>query len=524
MTVSTAWRRAHAYRGTAAPARRLGRHSTVVDAFAAVAARTPDAPFLNELRDAAVTRTLSYGEMRSKVLARAGALGRLGVGPGTRLGLRPDNDIDAFATILSTLWVGATAVLANPRDAGVRVREQFSRVEAIDYRELAETVRGIETTDPRPPAPPAPAARPDDVAVVVFTSGSTGLPRAVAQSHYSIAVNCAAVAAHHGLTSGRRLLACLPLFHVNALEFTGFAAMVSGCSVFLLGGFDPLSYPRSLAASRAEIASVVPSILTALTAGRHAERPATELRYFVSAAAPLAAETVRRAGERLNARVVQGYGLSEAANFSCLMPVDLDRAAYARLMTEAEIPAVGHAVAGNEVDVVRDDDSSADDGEVGEVVIRGHNVMDGYLGDVEATEAAFRGGWLRTGDLGRKVRDSAVGSPVFVITGRAKHVVKVGGHAVGLEEVERALLAVDGIVGVAACAVPDRRSGEALAVMVVTAAAGVDAQVVRAAVRDRIGPDQVPQVVRFVNQIPLLANGKIARRAVTEALAGPTNG
>jgi len=113
---------------------------------------------------------------------------------------------------------------------------------------------------------------------------------------------------------------------------------------------------------------------------------------------------------------------------------------------------------------------------------------------------------------------------VFVITGRAKHVVKVGGHAVGLEEVERALLAVDGIVGVAACAVPDRRSGEALAVMVVTAAAGVDAQVVRAAVRDRIGPDQVPQVVRFVNQIPLLANGKIARRAVTEALAGPTNG
>src|SRR5205814_7308124 len=104
-----------------------------------------------------------------------------------------------------------------------------------------------------------------------------------------------------------------------------------------------------------------------------------------------------------------GYGLSEAANFSCTMPVDVDEGAYRRLVAMAEVPAVGPALAGNEVDVLRPDGTSGEVGEVGEVVLRGHNVMLEYLGDPGATAEAFRGGWLRTGDVGMKLRDRALG-------------------------------------------------------------------------------------------------------------------
>lgn len=391
------WVAAHAYHGPPVLAAARPRHGSVVGAFAHRAAAQPSAPLLTEVVSGvtggrAVGRTVTYSEALTQVRARAAALSSLGVASGTRLGLRPLNDIDSFVTILATLWTGAAVVLANPRDADTRVAEQYQRVGAVDYRTLQEQVAARETGRPGLAGRPVPAAAADDIAVVVFTSGSTGRPRAVAQSHRGILANVAAVAAHHRLGPGTRLFACLPLFHVNALEFTGFASAIAGGRLFMADTFEPLSYLSAVSATAAHIASAVPSILSTVTERSGGAPDLSQLRYFVSAAAPLAAPTARRVHERLGKRIVQGYGLSEAANFSCLMPPDLDDAGYAQLMTEAEIPAVGPALAGNEVAVLGADGLPVPPGVTGEIVVRGPNVMIGYLGDVAATAEALRGG------------------------------------------------------------------------------------------------------------------------------------
>lgn len=524
------WQAAHSYRGKPPLAGTHLRSSSVVDAFVARASATPAAPFITEVARGSVSgrvsgRSVSYGEVLARVRARAAALDAAGVTSGVRVGFRPHNNIDGFVTILAILWTGAAVVLVNPRDAEVRVTEQYRSIQAIDYRTLDDDVRTRET---RPPSSRVahsiidgdkrPVCMPDDVAVVIFTSGSTGVPRAVAQSHHGIQVNSAAVAAHHALGPSTRLFACLPLFHVNALEFTGFASMISGSHLFMAEAFDPLAYLGALSEARADIASVVPSILTAITDRKGISPALPELRYFVSAAAPLAAVTVRRVNERLGKRIVQGYGLSEAGNFSCLMPPDLNSDAYARLMSEAIIPSIGPSLAGNDVDVLGPDGQPAELEEPGEIVVRGPNVMIGYLGDAVATKAVFRGGWLHTGDLGMKLVDPAIDSPVFVVTGRAKNVVKVGGHTIGLEEVERAVLSLDGIEAVAASSANDPRFGEVLGVLAVRSSIEVDSAKVRAVVEERIGPDHTPRYVRFVDALPLLDNGKLARIEVSKLL------
>jgi long-chain acyl-CoA synthetase len=519
------WRQAHTYQGVGITERRLVRHTSVLSGFMAMVRASPGAPCITELRGGEVGGSASYAQIWDRVRRRAAALRHAGLQRQTRVGLQPGNDIDAVVTILALLGLGAVAVLASPRDAAERVKRQLDRLGAVPYDDLARQVkaaeRGFRRGDDSAPLLLKRNTHPDDLTIVVFTSGSTGEPRAVGQSSYNVSVNCAAVAAHHGLGQRSRVFSCLPLFHVNALEFTTFASMMSGSHVFMADSFDPTSYLAALSMSRAGIASVVPSILTTLTEARRIpDLPA--LRYFVSAAAPLASVTANRVLTRLKARIIQGYGLSEAANFSCTMPSTMDDETYHRIMIRADIPPIGIPLRGNEVAILRPDGAVAGPGETGEIGIRGHNVMIGYLGDEAATRAALRGGWLRTGDLGMQVSEPALAGNVFVVTGRAKHVIKVAGHTVGLEEVERALLSLPDVCAVAAAGIADGHFGEVLGVIVVSASPALTSAAIREHVHHRLGPDYVPRVVRFAASLPLLANGKIARQAVaSELAAGP---
>ena len=515
---SADWRQAHTYRGVEPAQRRLTPDLSVLEAFTRVARARPDAPLITEVREAEIGVTATRGEVLRMVARRARALDLAGIPRGSRVGLRPRNTISDLVDILAVQWQGSAAVLANPADAPGRVAGQFGRLDAVDLAgtrtEVAAREALVTDSDLAGELAAGPRTRADDLAVAVFTSGSTGAPRAVGQSHGSIVVNATAVARHHALAPSVSLFACLPLFHVNALEFTCFGAMLSGSRTFLAESFDPFTYLRALRATGAGIASTVPNLLQAVAAGaRRFELPG-RLRYVVSAAAPLTAATARAVSAALRVPVVQGYGLSEAANFSCLMPVRLPAEAYRRLVTHAAIPPVGPAVWGNEVAVLDPAGVRLPPGEVGEIGIRGHNVMLGYLGDDDATAAAFADGWLRTGDLGRFVVDPALAAEAVQITGRAKHVVKVRGHTVGFEEVEHALAEAPGISGVAAIGVGHPVEGEVLCLLVVADDAFVDAALVRSELSRRLGPDYRPYAVHLVDSLPLLHNGKLDRTAV----------
>jgi long-chain acyl-CoA synthetase len=288
--------------------------------------------------------------------------------------------------------------------------------------------------------------------VLIFTSGSTGYSKIVEQTEAGILSNADDLIERHALGPGRKIATPLPIFHVNALEFSFLCALFSGAQLVL---FERFTLPQALEVlqnEKCDILSIVPPILRSLVerADLVAQFDLTHLRYIVTAAAPLSVELVKACLEKLKIRVIQGYGLSEAVNFSCLTPAQLDEKEYLHWATSFEWPSIGTALRGNEVLVIGEDGQPVGEGVVGEICIRGRNVMYGYRGDQE--RSVFQGSMLHTGDLGKFHKD-AEGVAYYFITGRKKETIKRYGMTVSLREIDD-LVAAFGEPGFDAIAVP----------------------------------------------------------------------
>ncbi|MGH3185677.1 MAG: class I adenylate-forming enzyme family protein [Streptosporangiaceae bacterium] len=470
--------------------------------------------------------TTTYGDLDRHSSRLASWLRRhVGVRQGGAVAVIPRNDAASIAAIFGVLRSGSPALLLSPADPVARLRSQ---AEAIGCEFVLRSPAVGTDVLPGSCAVPDPRTLPEDrqwrdpdldpAADALFfgTSGSTATAKLVAQSHYNAAVNAAAVGRHHRLRRGDRIVGCLPIHHVNGLHLTLFGTLWAGGHVLLAQDFDPLRYPEFLRGFRPRIASVVPSLLEALTATWRKPGELAGFGYFVSAAAPLSTETARRVWQAMGVRVLQGYGLTETTNFATMMPFGLPPEAYRRLTTDAAIPSVGVALPGNEVAVLRPDGARADPGEAGEICVRGHNVMTGYVNNPQATAEAFRGGWFHSQDLGFEVADAALGRRFVVITGRSKNIAKVSGESVSLEEMERVLLSVPEVRDAACLSRPHRFYGEEIVVAVVlTPGARVD---VRDRLRSRFPSVALPRRVVHCEAIPRTATGKILRVQLLAAL------
>jgi acyl-CoA synthetase (AMP-forming)/AMP-acid ligase II len=268
---------------------------------------------------------------------------------------------------------------------------------------------------------------------------------------------------------------------------------------------------------------VVPTILEVLSDTWRGAAPPSELAYFVSAAAPLTARTARRVVDRLGVPVIQGYGLTETTNFSTTLPTDLPQDVYRRLVLDADIPTIGSALDGNEMAVLDRDCERLAAGETGEVCMRGHNVMSRYAANPEATEAAFKGGWFHSGDIGYAVEDEATGRTYFVLTGRIKNIAKVSGESVSLEEMDRVLRAAPEVVDAACVALPHRLMGEQIVAAVVLSGAedGVD---LRAHLGETFPPAVLPRRIVRLDSLPRTPTGKIIRRELGATLMSRLDG
>ena len=319
---------------------------TIVGALARHARAIPDAQFLSEITHDA--RTVTYAEAFRAVQQRAAFLIAFGLTRGDRVGVIGHNSVEFALTVLSVIEAGGVAVLLNPQDPAARTVAQveFVQVRIVLYETshaaVAEACASVpkilsfqqlgvscQQCDLPVIAPPAPT----DAALIFFTSGTTGVPKAVVQSHFAVAQNVWSLTDHHRIRPGMRLLCVLPMHHVNGLEFTVFASMLGGAHTLISRGFDGLRFWATVREHRIEIASLVPNLIRLL-----ASRPVLRgtdvlpLRYTVSAAAPLSIEVAQQAWDRLGLRIVQGYGLSETTNFSCLMPADLSAKEHAEWM------------------------------------------------------------------------------------------------------------------------------------------------------------------------------------------------
>ncbi|SED36689.1 class I adenylate-forming enzyme family protein [Streptomyces melanosporofaciens] len=520
---------AHTYRGIPFEDR-LTPHPTLVSWLAHHARTRGGAPFLTTVADDGELTTLSYGEaeLLSRRLARW-LRAELQVAAGRTVALAPVNDPASIVAVLAVLRADCPLLLLGPQDPADRRRQQTEaagaqvvlRPPSVPAEALPEAV---VLPDPRTLEEPqddlgGPEIDPDQDALFFATSGSTAASKLVAQSHYNAAVNAEALGRHHGLRPGDRLLGCLPVHHVNGLHFTVLGVLAAGAHVLLADGFDPLRYPRLLQRFRPRIASVVPSVLEALLETWRSPQLPDDFGYFVSAAAPLTTRTARAVWDRFGARVLQGYGLTETVNFSTTMPADLSEDAYRRLMLDTDIPSIGTALFGNEVAVLTPEGERAVPGQVGEICVRGHNVMSRYEANPAATGEAFAGGWFHTQDLGMEVTDPDRAEPFVVVTGRRKNIAKVGGETVSLDEMDRVLRAVPRVRDAACVALPHRFLGEEIVAAVVPAPGADGPPDVLPALAAAFRPAVLPRRVVPFDAIPRTRTGKVLRRELAERLA-----
>jgi long-chain acyl-CoA synthetase len=340
--------------------------------------------------------------------------------------------------------------------------------------------------------------RSDDLAVILYTSGTTGVPKGVALSHDNLESNARAAAALHELEREDWAVSVLPLSHSYGLTVMN-AGHILGSRAALLRWFNPEEVLRTIQQFRAVSMSAVPTMLLYLLNVPDAERFDTgSMRVWGSGAAPLPAEIVEPFERKFGGRILEGYGLTEAS------PV----VSAHRLSGPRKIGSVGQAIPGVEVSIQDDGDRPLPVGEVGEVCVRGRNVMVGYYRNPEETARTVRAGWLHTGDMGRLDEDGFL----FIVE-RKKDLIIRGGFNIYPREVEETLYGHPKIAEAAVVGMKDPLMGEdVLAFVVLRSGEQATEAEIAAFCESRLARFKCPKQVRFLDALPKSPIGKILRK------------
>ena len=343
----------------------------------------------------------------------------------------------------------------------------------------------------------------EDVAALLYSSGTTGFPKGVALTQHNIHSNIALPpkSKYSDYRPDDRLAAFLPLFHVYGQNYIMNAAILAGATIVLFPRFVPDVVLRAIGDERITHFFAVPTIYIGLLGMDLSAYDLSSLRYEMSAAATMPEEISRRWTERFGRRVYEGYGLTECSPFACYNDPEQHR-----------FGSVGRAVDGFELKIFDESDRELARGEQGEIVIRGDGVMQGYWNRRADSKAALRGGWLHTGDVGRMDQDGYV-----YITDRVKDMINVSGFKVWPAEVEQYLYKMPGVQEVAVYGIPAAPQGEQVAAAVVLRpGATLSADDIIAYCRENIAAYKVPARVDLVAELPKSPSGKILKRVLRQ--------
>lgn len=337
----------------------------------------------------------------------------------------------------------------------------------------------------------------DAGAAILYTSGTTGKPKGVLLTHNNLKFNAEATKRATQMRADDRLLCFLPLFHCFGQNFIMNSAVDTGAALILHERFVPNDILESVLANRATIFLAVPAVYIRFLAQPDIEKYLQPIRYYFTAAASMPMEVARRWRERFGKVIYEGYGLTETSPF----------ASYNH-HTEYRDGSVGTALEGVEIKVIDDKGEALPPGEIGEIAIKGPNVMQGYYNLPEETTQAIRDGWFLSGDVGKMDEDGYV-----YLVDRSKDMVNVSGFKVWPREVEEVLAKHPGIVEAAVIGVPDPVCGEAVKAFVVKkeGAALTDQEVI-AFCRDRIAVYKAPREAEFIDALPRNPSGKVLKR------------
>jgi len=345
------------------------------------------------------------------------------------------------------------------------------------------------------------ALSPDDTAVLLYTSGTTGKPKGAELTHFQLFMNCTVAGNLFGYRPDDIALAVLPLFHVFGLSSVLNIAVRFGGSMTLVPRFEPGAVIDAIESTRCTIFAGVPTMYFALLAADVEGRDLSSIRVGLSGGAAIPGEVIRAFEEKFpGVFVLEGYGLSESASTTT----------FNISPTERRVLSIGKPIWGVDLKIVDEDGNALGDGDehVGEIVIRGHNIMKGYYKNPTATAEAIKDGWFFTGDLGYRDSDG-----FYFIVDRKKDLVIRGGFNVYPREIEEVLYSHPSVAEAAVIGKPDERLGEEV-VAIVSLKAGAEATTdeIIAYTKERLAAYKYPREVRIIAELPKGPTGKILKK------------
>jgi long-chain acyl-CoA synthetase len=488
----------------------------------ATAARLPDRPAL-----LAGDEVVTYGALEARVDAAAAALQRRGVAHGDRVAVMLPNTPAFVEAFYATLRCGAAVVPLNTGYTAGEVGHILGDSGAVAVVTAPDSLQVVSAAREGLPAlstvivvgepadgadaawdgllagattPQALAHDPEDLAAVVYTSGTTGSAKGAMLTQRNLAANQEQVLGTPlAIREGDVVLGVLPLFHIYAMNVGLGTSVRIGATLALVERFDPVGTLAAIEAHQVTVLLGAPPMYVAwLDAPGSAQRDLSSVRVAVSGAAPLPAEVLRRFDTELGVTIWEGYGLTEASP-----------AVTTTAMSEVAKPgSVGRPLPGVEVRLVDERGRDVERGDPGEVWVRGDNVFAGYYNDADATAEVLSDGWLRTGDVGVIDDDGDL-----QLVDRKRDLIIVSGFNVYPREVEEVLFRHPGVADAAVVGVPHAYTGEAVkAVVVARPGSGLTVEDVSAHCRTFLARFKCPEVVELVDRLPYTVTGKVKRR------------
>lgn len=463
---------------------------------------------------------LSWDRLRDSAANLAARLTGAGIAKGESVAIVHPNGMDGILALYACLYGGFRATMINLAAGQDAIRFALDHSQARfafvhpDQMELAQSAAPDRLTllslTFDAPDLPLHDIGPNDHALLMYTSGTTGRPKGVVHNHASLLAGGWTTATAHALTDADRGFCVLPIYHINGLCVTVMGALVSGGSLALVSRFSARRFWADAADADVTWFSVVPTIISHLLHGAANPTDAlkSRLRFGRSASSALAVETQTAFEDRFGVPIIETMGLTETA---------------AQILSNPLPPAVrkigspGIAF-GNEVAILSPELSPLPANTQGEIAVRGPNVMQEYLANPTATADTFHGDWLRTGDLGFMDPDGFV-----FVTGRLKELIIKGGENIAPREIDEVLYSTPDVVEAAAFARPCATYGERVeaAVAVRPGSTLSEAELV-ALCQDRLGRFKSPERVHFLTELPKGPSGKIQRLKLADLLPDVT--
>ncbi|MCK1992911.1 fatty acid--CoA ligase family protein [Peribacillus muralis] len=483
-------------------------------------------------------RSTSYGELDKAVTKFADELHKLGVSKGDNVALVLGNSPHFIISLYGAIRAGATVIPVNPiytpdeigyllNNGDVKVvvaldklvplfEKMNSILSHVDYYVFCETELHTGDSSELSIYPKmksftnmiengnasfeGPELGPDDTAIILYTSGTTGKPKGAMLSHTNIYSNATDVGEYLKITENDRVVTTLPMFHVFSLTVVVNAPLLQGATLLIVPQFSPKEIFRQIKKYDATVFAGVPTMYNFLFQYPDGQKDDLRtLRICISGGSAMPVSLLESFEQKFNVRVSEGYGLSEASPVTCFNPLDRPRKAG----------SIGTSILRVENKIVNELGEEVSTNGVGELIVRGPNVMKGYYKMPEESAAVLKDGWLYTGDLARMDNEG-----YFFIVDRKKELIIVGGYNVYPREVEEILYAHPEVVEAAAIGMPDPNQGEVVHCFVVKKNDALTEEDLLDYCLEHLAKYKVPEKIEFLDELPKNTTGKILRRSL----------